>query len=296
MSHAGRTEHILSIFDEPKIDCHAHVLDPVNFPYGEDIEYKPSGQEIGPAAQLLEVMRAHGIRHTLLVQPNSGYGSDNSCMLAAIARHPDIFKGIAIADPYADLATLRDLKSRGIVGVAFNATYYGTAYYARADGLFEKLAELGMFVDLQVERDQLLAFAPLIERIPVRVLIDHCGRPTVGEGLGQAGFRTLLQLAETGRVHVKISGYNKFAGTPYPFEDCWPYVRALVDAFTPERCMWASDWPHLRATERQDDGPLVTLAERRFPDPAARGVLFWETPRRLFGFGGHEQSIGQGTT
>lgn len=38
----------MSIFDEPKIDCHAHVLDPVNFPYGEDIAYKPSGQEIGP--------------------------------------------------------------------------------------------------------------------------------------------------------------------------------------------------------------------------------------------------------
>ena len=79
------------------IDCHAHVLDPANFPYGADIEYKPSGQEIGPAAQLLAVMKAHGIRHTLLVQPNSGYGSDNSCMLDAIARYPEMFKGIAIA-------------------------------------------------------------------------------------------------------------------------------------------------------------------------------------------------------
>jgi predicted TIM-barrel fold metal-dependent hydrolase len=77
------------------IDCHAHVFDPVNFPYGADIAYKPSGQEIGPAAQLLAVMRAHGARHALLVQPNSGYGSDNRCMLDAIARHPDIFKGIA---------------------------------------------------------------------------------------------------------------------------------------------------------------------------------------------------------
>jgi predicted TIM-barrel fold metal-dependent hydrolase len=131
-------------------------------------------------------MRAHGARHALLEQPNSGYGSDNRCMLDAIARHPDIFKGIAIADPDADLVTLRDLKSRGVVGIAFNATYHGTEYYARADGLFEKLAELGMFVDLQVEREQLLAFAPWIERIPVRVLIDHCGRPTVGEGPGQA--------------------------------------------------------------------------------------------------------------
>ena len=42
----------MSIFTEPKIDCHAHVLDPVNFPYGKDIEYKPSGQEIGTPPQL----------------------------------------------------------------------------------------------------------------------------------------------------------------------------------------------------------------------------------------------------
>jgi hypothetical protein len=37
----------MSTFSEPKIDCHAHVLDPVRFPYGADIEYKPAGQEIG---------------------------------------------------------------------------------------------------------------------------------------------------------------------------------------------------------------------------------------------------------
>ena len=48
--------------------------------------------------------------------------------------------------------------------------------------------------------------------------------------------------------------------TPYPFEDCWPFVRALVDAFTLDHCMWASDWPYLRAQERQDYGPLVQLA------------------------------------
>ena len=78
----------MSIFEEPKIDCHAHVLDPARFPYGMDIQYKPSGQEIGPTAQLLQVMKTYGVRHLLLVQPNSGYGGDNSCMLDAIAQTP----------------------------------------------------------------------------------------------------------------------------------------------------------------------------------------------------------------
>ena len=37
----------VSIFDEPMIDCHTHVLDPVRFAYASDVAYRPSGQEIG---------------------------------------------------------------------------------------------------------------------------------------------------------------------------------------------------------------------------------------------------------
>ena len=103
----------MSIFKEPKIDCHVHVLDPVDFPYGKDIEYKPSGPEIGTPPQLRQVMKTYGVSHALLVQPNSGYGSDNSCMLDTIARGDGRFKGIAIIDFDADLAALRDLKAQG---------------------------------------------------------------------------------------------------------------------------------------------------------------------------------------
>jgi predicted TIM-barrel fold metal-dependent hydrolase len=48
--------------------------------------------------------------------------------------------------------------------------------------------------------------------------------------------------------------------------------------------MWASDWPYLRAEERQDYGPLVQLAGELFPNAADRRRLFWETPSRLFNF------------
>ena len=48
--------------------------------------------------------------------------------------------------------------------------------------------------------------------------------------------------------------------------------------------MWASDWPFLRAPERQDYGPLVQLAGQLFPDANDRRKLFWDTPNRLFNF------------
>ena len=274
----------MSTFSEPKIDCHAHVLDPVRFPYGADIQYKPAGQEIGTPVQFRQIMKTYGVDHALLVQPNSGYGGDNSCMLDTIARSGGRLKGIAIIPFNADLAALKKLKDQGILGAAFNPTFHGIDYYEHAGDLIARLAELDMFLQIQTEHHQLLRFVPWIEATSVRVLIDHCGRPTIAAGLNQPGFQALLRLARTRRVSVKLSGYAKFSLMPYPFEDTWPFVRAIVDAFTLDGCMWASDWPFLRAPQRQDYGPLVELVEMLFPDPADRRALFCGTPRRLFGF------------
>ena len=199
----------MSIFAEPKIDCHVHVIDPANFPYRNDVAYKPAGQEIGTTAQFRHVMDCYNVKHALLVQPNSGYGSDNSCMLDAIEKGEGRFKGIAIIDLDADSATLKQFKARGIIGAAINPTFHGNDYYRHASGLMKRLADLDMFFNLQVENDQFLMYAPWIEEIPVKVLIDHVGRPTPPAGLNQPAFASILRLAKTGRVSVKLSGYHE---------------------------------------------------------------------------------------
>src|SRR6478736_4216638 len=173
----------MSIFAEPKIDCHVHVIDPANFPYRNDVAYKPAGQEIGTTAQFRHVMDCYNVKHALLVQPNSGYGSDNSCMLDAIEKGEGRFKGIAIIDLDADTATLKQYKARGIIGAAINPTFHGNDYYRHASGLMHRLADLDMYFNLQVENEQFLMYAPWIEEIPVKVLIDHVGRPTPPAGL-----------------------------------------------------------------------------------------------------------------
>ena len=118
-----------------------------------------------------------------------------------------------------------------------------------------------------------------------RILVDHCGRPTPSAGLSQPGFATLLALARSGRATVKLSGLQKFSTQETPYRDTEPFVRALVEAFTLDACLWASDWPYLKATQRLDYGPLLKLVEAWFPDAADRKRLLWDTPRRLFGFG-----------
>ncbi len=275
----------MSVFDEPKIDCHNHVLDPARFAYGADVAYRPAGQEIATRAQHLAVMDAYGVQYALVVGPNSGYGNDNRCLLDVIARGAGRFKGIAVVANDVGRTELERLQAAGVVGVAFNATVHGVDHYRGTAGLLRMLAELGLFVQVQVEGDQLVPLAPLLLASGARILVDHCGRPTPSAGLPQPGFAALLALARSGRATVKLSGLQKFSTQELPYRDAEPFVRALIEAFTLDACLWASDWPYLKATQRLDYGPLLKLVEAWLPDAADRKRLLWDTPRRLFGFG-----------
>jgi len=274
----------MNVFDEPKIDSHCHVLDPARFAYAAHVAYHPAGQEQGGIDEYLQVMEAYGIRHALLVGPNSGYGTDNRCLLAALARAPGRLKGIAFVGLDAPRDELQALQAQGVIGLALNATVLGVEHCLGAGPLLERARELGWLLSLQVEHDQLAALRPLVEDSGVRVLVDHGGRPDPERGLAQSGFQALLALARNGRSAVKLSGYQKFSRQAAPWPDARPFVDALIEAFTLDACLWASDWPFLRAPQRLDIGPLLQYALRLLPEAADRQRLFWASPRRWLGF------------
>ncbi|BBU45451.1 amidohydrolase family protein [Pseudomonas monteilii] len=274
----------MNIFDEPKIDCHNHLFDPARFPYHPDAPYAPSGQEVATQEQFTRVMDAYGVQHALLVGPNSGYHTDNRCLLHALATGQGRFKGVAVVEANIALDQLAALRAQGVVGIAFNPALYGVASLKDVNGLFGKVAELDLFAQVQVCEDQLLDLHGLLQGSRARLLIDHCGRPDVAAGVQQAGFQALLRLADSGRTSVKLSGMQKFAAADALLEQSSAYVHALLEAFGPEACVWGSDWPFIRQRSRVDYGPLLKLAECLMPDARMRRAVMWDTPRRLFGF------------
>jgi predicted TIM-barrel fold metal-dependent hydrolase len=276
--------------DTPIIDCHVHVFDPARFPYAADAWYLPAPAETGTPEQLGHVLDAHGVRHALLVGPNSGYGLDNRCLLDTIARSAGRYKGVAVVRNDASRAELQELQAAGVVGIAFNVALLGVDFYRDCGPLLERLRELGLWANVQVQGDQLIALEPMLRGSGAKLVFDHTGRPLPDAGIGQAGFAALLGLAETGRAAVKLSGYAKISALPYPHADMAPYVHALVEAYTPDALVWASDWPFLRAPARIDYAPLLRLFEQQWPDAAARRAVLWDTPKRLFGFTGEGDS------
>jgi predicted TIM-barrel fold metal-dependent hydrolase len=274
----------VTFFQEPKIDSHCHILDPVRFPYAADVLYRPQGQEIGDQNTLEHVMACHGVQHALLVGPNSGYNLDNRCMLHAIATGAGRFKGIAVVPNDISIASLQAFQEQGVVGVAFNVALNGLPYYApHLSALLRKLQELDMWAQFQVENDQLLEVLPYLRGTQVRLVFDHCGRPGAARGVGQPGFQALTGLGREGRAAVKLSGEAKFSTQGFPFDDARVYWDALIQAFGLENCLWASDWPYLKAPFRLDYGPMLQRWET-YLSPTDRKQIMWSNPKRMFGF------------
>ena len=276
---------IESVEQQRIVDTHVHVFDPQRFPYRPDTFYAPAGQELGTPARLGRMLDAHGVDFALLVGPNSGYGEDNRCLLDTLDAGGGRYRGMAVVAPDISRAELADLRAAGIVGVTFNAALFGVEYYANAGPLLADLAALDLIADVQVIDDQFVELAPILARSGVRVLIDHCGRPDPGRGTNTPGFRELLRWGAAGRATVKLSGCVKVSHTSYPHHDVQPFVRALVQEFGPDQCVWGSDWPFLRMPERVDYGPLLDLLADQVPDADARRRILWDTPAREFGFG-----------
>lgn len=283
----------------PKIDGHCHVLDPQGFAYAPDVAYRPTGQEIGSADYLRQVMAAYGTRHALLVGPNSGYGLDNRCLLAALAQGQtqgqsqgqahgqNLFKGIAVLPADTHSEALAELKAQGVIGVAFNVSLNGLPYYLAGEQniepLLRRLAAQGLWAQFQVEADQLVELLPLIERSQVKVMIDHAGRPRLADGPNAPGVQALLALGRSAQAVVKLSGFAKFSKQPYPYTDTLDHVHLLVRHFGQAQCIWASDWPFLKAPERLDYGTLLQLAGQQFGLEDWRQMM-WESPKRHLGF------------
>jgi len=267
------------------VDSHCHVFDTVRFPYSPEAAYRPPEHEAGTAEQFSAVLDAHRLSHALLVNPSSGYRYDNRCMLAAIRSGKGRFKGIARVPPDVDERSLEELRQGGVIGIRLDLVSDGVAVlrHPAMTRLLGRLREREWLVQVQCERDQLHEAAPILRAAQVRLIFDHCGRPDAELGVDQPGFRALLDFGREGH-YVKLSGPFRFYNAFSPKARIEPFFAALIETFTPQRCVWGSDWPFLRMPMRMDYGPVLANLERWLPDPRGRAQVLWETPARLFGF------------
>ena len=98
------------------------------------------------------------------------------------------------------------------------------------------------------------------------------------------GCPNVMQWTDTGRAVVKLSGAFRESHRPFPFDDMNPFVEAVLKAFTPQNCVWGSDWPFLNIDPKPDYAKTLACLERWLPDKDQRRQVLSDTPERLFGF------------
>ena len=266
-------------------DCHAHIFGGAQYPFAENLVYRPEPSQMGTVSDFLAVLDAHQMTHGLLVAAQP-YRDDNRCMLDGIAASAGRLKGIALVKPAITDRALNALADDGVVGIRFNLATHGMREFNEpgADRLLARIKEMDWFLQIHCEKDELTEAAPVIRKSGVRLMVDHFGRPDVPRGIAHPGFATLLEFGRAGNAVVKLSGPFRCSVEGYPYRDVDRFIAAAIDAFTLDNCVWGSDWPFVRVEQRIDYGPQLSCLPRWLPDPKDRNKVLWENPARLFGF------------
>ena len=130
--------------------------------------------------------------------------------------------------------------------------------------------QVGLTVDLCVRNHQITEVMKLAELCPeVTFVLDHLGKPDIAAGQWTGWLQAIKAMARLDNVRCKLSGLTTEAdeGTR-GMNNIGRYLRAAVDAFGPERCMFGSDWPN--ASLRISYAGWVSLVLDSVSDLAAR--------------------------
>ena len=275
------------------VDCHNHIMGPQEkYPYAADRVYTPPEATVAD----LKALRARiGTARNILVTP-SVYGTDNSCLVDALAELGGSARGIAVLPLNVTDAELRRLDNAGVKGVRLSLG--GTGRYDTASAgmamasLGPRFFKLGWNIELVGNVETVAQLAPAITASAVPVVLDHFAGAN-GQGVNQPGFDKILELVRARNTFVKLSAPYNRSGKP-DYSDMLPLARALIEA-APDRMLWGTNWPHPDQVPGRpisevtpyhviDNENLVRLLEQWCPDAAMRKTILVDTPARLYRF------------
>jgi predicted TIM-barrel fold metal-dependent hydrolase len=237
----------------------------------------------GTLAQYRNLMAQLGIARFVIVQP-SFYGTDNSCLLDALAGCGDVARGVVMIEDEITDDELERFHRLGVRAVRLDLFKRAREPVAAVKSYIERTAarvgplgwHLQFYAPGYVVRDLIHFFRTL----RVDFVIDHMGYMLEEDGLRSEDFSALLDLLGGGRCYLKLSGAYRIA-KHRGYEFIEPVAKAIVER-APDRALWGSDWPHISYSDR-DTGELLNLLERWAPSENTRKKILVGNPNRLFG-------------
>jgi len=263
----------------PWIDAHTHVF-VRGLALAANARYAPNYEASWQT--LLELMAKNNVGRAVILQP-SFLGFDNSYLFQALRAEPGRFRGVPWVSPSIEI-TPQDWESLAEIGVkGLRFPIYGlpTPQWSAYRDMLGEALKRDWPIHLYVESRRLPEILPVLLDGGHKVVIPHYGmfERTLGPAR-DPGFRFLLESARTERVYVVMCGAYR-VGT----ERARQATPMLLDAFGPQRLLWASDWPHTDTDLNRVTTYPKTLKwfEEWVPDEAVRRTILVDTPTKLYG-------------
>lgn len=241
------------------IDAHVHIwtADTAHYPLAAGYTKADMQPTSFTPEELFRHCKPVGVTRGNLIQM-SFYGFDNSYMLDMIRLYPEHFVGTAVIDPTDPQLAQRmaDLKVRRVrafriypgldKGIKPNQgkgeAWLAAEGYAR---MFATAAKLQQAISCLINVDALPELERMCKKFPqTPVIIDHLCRIGVDGKIRDADVEALCKLAEHPKVMVKIGAFYALGHKKAPYTDLAALIRRVLQAFTPQRCMWESDCPY----------------------------------------------------
>jgi len=262
-------------------DCHHHIYDRA-YPYVDDRNLPTAS-----VADYLKLRSRLGLSRSIAIQPSS-YGTDNSCLIAALAQLGSSSRGIAVVDDRVDLAELKRLDAAGIRGLRFNLGVASVTTPEMIKPLAHRIADLGWHLEIHMRADELLGMKEILSNLPVQIVFDHFGRIPHPAGIDHPAYALIVELVSQDRAWVKISGayQDSVLGGP-AYEDIKSLAQTMIE-LAPNRVIWGTDWPHPSLqTKRQampDDAGMMDLLSVWTRNGEEISKILVDNPTRLYGF------------
>lgn len=288
-----------------RIDSHLHVW--ASPKEANEFPYFP-GQEPtlpGNVDYLLESMEEAEVDGALIIQPIN-HKFDHSYVSSVIRTYPGKYVGCCLADPSEGGGGVREMErliaEEGYRAVRFNPYLWPAGENMTnkvGKAMFSRAGELGAVVGFMCFKGLMLHIDDIeelcLEFPATAVMIDHFGfcKPAQSKDEEEA-WRRLLSLARFPQVYVKTSAFFRVSRQSFPYEDTWPLVQQLVDAFGAKRVLWGSDFPFVAAecgyTKACQELPSIMASKLRLSSEDWEWVL-GRTALQLFAGAWQESNL-----
>ena len=230
------------------IDAHPHI-------YSDNLSDYPSIDdpwnpgEPSSAEDLFSLMKINNVEKAVFIQTSTYYGFDNRYIMDSSKKFSEWATGVITLNPDDENSinilenAVLNFNVKGLRGIPNKR---GKLRDQNVLNLWSKAEKLGITVNCMIMDklelvDEIIYLAKNISGI--KIVIDHCLMLNTFRKT-QNTLDELKKLSKLPNIYAKLTSGTHGSPRIFPHEDMHDPLKKVIDFFSPDRCLWGSNFPN----------------------------------------------------